>query len=307
MTPAISVIVPTYNRARQIARCVAGLLAQDLEPSCYEVLIVDDGSTDGTGERLQARLADSRLAFIRIPDRAGRGPARNAALARACGRYVAFVDSDTFAPPWFVRAHLAAHARSPGCVVDGPAITVGAVTPAAVRSRRVRLLAWLDVGGEHFVTVNTSCSRAALEQAGGFDPRFGLRYGWEDVELGDRLRALGLGRVKERRAYVVHEHEGLSLQEQGLKQEECGANAALYYAKSPTPETIRRIRPSALWRYRAASRLGLTDNRLARIASPAPGVAGVIGRLLAARLYLDHRYAEGLRMGMAECGLENVL
>jgi glycosyltransferase involved in cell wall biosynthesis len=306
MTPAISIIVPTFNRARQVERCVAGLLAQDLEPERYEVVVVDDGSTDDTGEGLRPWLADARLTVVRLAERAGRGPARNAALARARGRYVVFVDSDTYSPPWFVRAHLAAHARSPGSIVDGPAITVAAVNPGVVRARHVRLQAWLDRGGEQFVTVNTSCPRAALDQVGGFDPRFGLRYGWEDVELGDRLRALGLGRVKERRAYVVHERERLSLDEQGRKLEECGANAALYFAKAPSPATVRRIRGRMLRQNRVCIRLGLTENRLVRMAAATSGVAGIVARTVAAPLYRAHRYASGLQRGMAECGLTTI-
>ena len=288
MTPEISVIVPVYNRARQVERCVAGLMAQDLGPSLYEIVVVDDGSTDDPGENLRPWLADARMTLVRLAERVGRGPARNAALAVAGGRYVAFVDSDAYAPPWFLRAHLAAHARVPECIVDGPAITVESVGPEAVHANRVRVLAWLDRGGEQFVTVNTSCSRLAIEQAGGFDARFGLRYGWEDVELGDRLRALGLSRVKERRAYVVHERERTSLLERGRKLEECGANAAIYYAKAPTRQAARRIRPGAIRQARVCDFLGLTENRLARP--------------IAAPLYLIHRYAAGLRAGMAESG-----
>lgn len=89
-TPSVSVIVPTYNRETMIGASVASLLAQTGVE--FEVVVVDDGSTDGTLAHL-ATVADPRLRVITVPH-GGVAAARNAGVAVARGRYVAFHDSD---------------------------------------------------------------------------------------------------------------------------------------------------------------------------------------------------------------------
>ncbi len=302
MPPDATIVVATHNRASQVTACVQCLLAQDLDRARFEIIVVDDGSSDDTAARLEPWRLQGSMVLVRLPERRGRGPARNAALARATGTIVVFIDSDAFAPPWFVKAHLDAHHRYAPGIVDGPAITVRAFSPQAFSAIHVRLLAALDFGGEEFVTVNTSCRRTALEQVGGFDPDFGVRYGWEDVELGVRLRNLGLGRVKERRAFVLHERHATRLDQEAGRQEECGANAAAYYAKHPTKATAARIRARSLKAGRILDLAGLTSDRVAAFARRNTGLAAAL-RPLSVRLYLRQRYAAGLARGMAERGL----
>ena len=103
------------------------------------------------------------------------------------------------------------------------------------RSWLVRAQAWLDFFGVPFVSVNVSCPREDFLRVGGFDPRFGKAYGWEDTELGVRLRLAGLGNVRNRRAYVLHHRDGTpTLESEMKKRRECGSNAALFYAKYPS-------------------------------------------------------------------------
>jgi len=95
MSPEISVIVPTYNRAHVLGASLASLLAQ--EGVALEVMVVDDGSTDGTAALL-AGWQDPRLRVLARPH-AGIAAARNAGIAAARGPYVAFHDSDDLALP----------------------------------------------------------------------------------------------------------------------------------------------------------------------------------------------------------------
>lgn len=89
--PAISVITPTYNRRQSVARAVASVLSQT--HADFEHIVVDDGSTDGTLEALQA-LNDPRLVLLRVPERKGANFARNMGIEAARAGIVTFLDSD---------------------------------------------------------------------------------------------------------------------------------------------------------------------------------------------------------------------
>lgn len=89
--PRVSIITPTYNRAGFIAEAVESVLAQTMPD--WELLIVDDGSTDNTLEALVSYGKDSRIQYMYQTNQ-GQGAARNAALAKANGEFIGFLDSD---------------------------------------------------------------------------------------------------------------------------------------------------------------------------------------------------------------------
>ena len=91
MTPAVSVVIPAYNRAATLPRAVASVLAQDFAD--WELIVVDDGSADGSAEAALA-CGDRRLRVIRHPVNRGAPAARNTGIRNAAGRLVAFLDSD---------------------------------------------------------------------------------------------------------------------------------------------------------------------------------------------------------------------
>lgn len=96
----VTVIIPTYNRARLVARAVESVLGQSY-PSC-RALVIDDGSTDGTGEVLREAFGgNERVQYCRIPN-GGVSRARNHGLRLAETAYVAFLDSDDVWLPWKV-------------------------------------------------------------------------------------------------------------------------------------------------------------------------------------------------------------
>lgn len=101
----ISVVIPAYNRAETIGRCIASVLAQDF-PS-FEVVVADDGSTDATREVVTA-IADPRVRLVARGQNGGAAAARNSGVAAARGRYVAFLDSDdVFLPGKLALQHAA--------------------------------------------------------------------------------------------------------------------------------------------------------------------------------------------------------
>ncbi|MBR5384319.1 MAG: glycosyltransferase family 2 protein [Bacteroidales bacterium] len=90
-TPAISVIIPVYQGEKTLARCLNSVLNQDMDD--YEVIIIDDGSTDGTAEICMRYSSDSRVKVI-CQENSGVSASRQRGLDAACGEYIQFVDAD---------------------------------------------------------------------------------------------------------------------------------------------------------------------------------------------------------------------
>ncbi len=87
--PFLSVIVPVYNVRAYLDECLTSVLEQDFGD--FELLLVDDCSTDGSSQML-SDYTDPRITIVRLPGNVGLGPARNAGLAEARGRYVRVLD-----------------------------------------------------------------------------------------------------------------------------------------------------------------------------------------------------------------------
>ena len=91
--PVVSVIVPVYNAGEWIGRCLDCLCGQTLRD--FQVIFVDDCSTDASVQAIErAAAADNRIGLVRQERNAGPGPARNAGIAQARGRYMTFLDVD---------------------------------------------------------------------------------------------------------------------------------------------------------------------------------------------------------------------
>ena len=89
--PVVSIILPTYKRADRIGKSIESILHQEEAPS-YEILIMDDGSTDNTAQLIE-NLSDGRIRYYRLEHR-GACAARNEGIRKAAGKYIAFQDSD---------------------------------------------------------------------------------------------------------------------------------------------------------------------------------------------------------------------
>jgi hypothetical protein len=183
--PLVSVVIPTYQRRELVLRAARSALAQRYEP--LELLVADDGSTDGTVEALQA-LADPRLIVVAI-EHGGVSAARNAALERAAGSIVAFLDSDDRWFPHHVATVTGMFERRPSAVLATTTSDHASFGRRSVRSTRLvdplpRLLAGSFVGGISSVAVRT----AVLDESGRFATD--LEYG-EDSDLYRRLGLLG--------------------------------------------------------------------------------------------------------------------
>jgi glycosyltransferase involved in cell wall biosynthesis len=112
----LSIVVPTYNRAAQLARCLGSLAAQTMERDRFEVVVVDDGSTDGSAAVAGRFSAQLNLVCLRRPH-SGVAAARNAGINGARGGIVAFVDDDCVVDPEYARKVCLAHGESVGRVI----------------------------------------------------------------------------------------------------------------------------------------------------------------------------------------------
>ncbi len=241
--PLLSVVVPSYNDAPMLRLCLARLAAQTLAPAAYEVVVVDDGSTDDTpGVVSAAAYGRAMIRGIRLDRNRGRSAARNAGIRAAGAALVVFVDSDVLVLPDFLQRHMEIHHSASSPVVGrGPVIVIPSPEIPA-RPPRIRISpAYLDTG-------NASVPRAALVEAGMFDEGFRV-YGWEDFDLGLRLKACGIPRVFSPSALAYHVQRPPTLEslDQHMAKEEDRARTALYLLrKHPGPETrmlIQDTRP----------------------------------------------------------------
>lgn len=200
-----------------------------------EILVTDDASGDGTLEIVQetARISPLPLHVIEFDTRQGPAIARNAAIERASGELVVFVDSDVIVPPGFFEAHVEAHKNEgPHIYVNGALVWVETLEEALSMPRPT---VW-DFSGRSLGTANASVLREHLNAVGGFDPAF-RGMGWEDSDLGRRLQKFGLKRLQLQEALAYHVEPAIRTPEQLearlAKERERGMYALHYMAKHP--------------------------------------------------------------------------
>lgn len=99
MAITISIIVPVYNVEPFLRGCIDSLLNQDLDTSCYEIILIDDGSTDSSGAICDKYAREHCCVHVLHQQNKGLGAARNTGIAAASGKYIQFVDSDDYLCP----------------------------------------------------------------------------------------------------------------------------------------------------------------------------------------------------------------
>jgi glycosyltransferase involved in cell wall biosynthesis len=205
----LSVVVPTYNRRAGIECLLRALGQQTLPAACFEVVVVNDGSQDGTTDLLETIDVPYILRVLE-QENAGPAAARNVGVTQAQGRLIVFLDDDVVPVPDLLAAHIEAHGDADDLVVVGP-MSPPSDSPRSVwvRWEERQLLKQYDAMQQgifactprQFYTGNASVTRQRLLAAGGFDPRFKRA---EDVELAFRLWAMGARFLFEPAADVLH-------------------------------------------------------------------------------------------------------
>jgi glycosyltransferase involved in cell wall biosynthesis len=196
----LSIQLCTYNRAQLLERVLEACFDQTLPSSEYEVVLVNDGSQDDTPAVIERARRIATCAFTVVnQENGGLAKARNAGIAQCTGERIAFIDDDVLPTPVFAAQHLASDAKHGDVVVRGAAINTESfdALPVPVWTPK-------NYSGNWFWTTNVSVRRSRLDAVGGrFDESFS-EYGWEDIELGLRLRAIGTRAVFNRFAVAFH-------------------------------------------------------------------------------------------------------
>jgi glycosyltransferase involved in cell wall biosynthesis len=202
--PDVSVVVATHDRAARLERLLAGLRAQTLPGSSFEVIVVDDGSADRTPEVLgrESEQGGLELRAIRQEPNAGRAAAREHGWREARSATVAFIDDDCVPAPDWLEAGLAAAADHPDAIVQGRTEPdPDELHRLGPFSRTIRVEAYDPA----LQTCNIYYPRSLLERIGGFDvAAFGRVHGGEDSDLAWRAIGTGAAAVYSDRPLVRH-------------------------------------------------------------------------------------------------------
>ncbi len=200
-----TIIIPTYNRANILKECLGKLLKQNFVKNEFEIIVVDDGSTDETREVISEFEKKSKVPFKALHQKnQGQGIARNYALRYASGKIVVFIGDDILVLPDFVKQHVQYHRRFNkqneavlGFVGWDPRLEITPFMDWLANGSSVmgkfggHQFAFEKLEGKtkadynFFYTSNISLKRSILKRHP-FDSRFSS-YGWEDIELGYRL------------------------------------------------------------------------------------------------------------------------
>ena len=203
-----SIVVPTRNRAALLQKCLRALAKQTLPSEEMEIIVVDDGSTDYTAERVR-RAAEQGKLSIRLLNGKGRGPAaaRNIGWRAATAPVVIFTDDDCEPAPRRNADLVERLEQNPALAGVGGKITKirEGVVPRFVDDEGYLAHPGADGSADYLVTANAAYRKAALQEVGGFNESFPCAGG-EDPELSFRLRARGAKLGKIEGGAVFHNH-----------------------------------------------------------------------------------------------------
>ena len=305
--PAVSVVIPAHDASATIEATIRSVLRQSLAD--LEVIVVDDGSTDDTADRVRALQTDPRVRLVQQPN-AGPSAARNAGIAAASATTISVVDSDDLWLPGYLETMAAALAAQPDAgfvytdawIFDDARRLLGARSamegqrppvPAPADPRRF-LLELLD---RNFVYTSATIPRQVLHEVGGYDER--LRYG-EDFELWARIVETGRTPVRAAGRLAVHRRHASSLTADVHRfYAGIAGTYRIILAEHPLDEEAISI---------VRRRLDQWEHHLAQLDAPGPGERA----LRAARRVRDHVFhrrrwletmPDSVAATLADCGV----
>ncbi|MEO8215698.1 MAG: glycosyltransferase family 2 protein [Acidobacteriota bacterium] len=242
--PYFSVVIPTYNRVAMLQRVLDALETQIESPS-FDVIVINDGSTDDTVSVMERRMASKNgSSNIRFQSQQNGGPgkARNRGVEEARGKFVVFIGDDTVPEKRFLAEHASVH-RNSG---HDPMLACLGFTGWPVKERVSSFMHYINNYGDQFgykliedgaivpfnffYTSNISIARDLLDRFP-FDTSF-RSAAWEDIELAYRLEKEGMKIFYNASAVTRHYHP-MTVESFTKRQYVVGRSGAVFYSKYP--------------------------------------------------------------------------
>ena len=233
----VSIVIPTFNRKPILEKCLFALENQKLNKNIdkYEIVVVDDGSTDGTD--LWIKKNKKILPHVVLYEQEHGGPAlgRNLGVIKSKYEIIIFIDSDLIVLDNFLISHvnkLMSYWRKDNkkCFTYGSVINTSNFENP--QNEKYKLL---DTSFAYFATGNVAISKELILNVGLFDTSFSL-YGWEDLELGERFKKIGTKLIKCPEAVGFHWHpkfECDQIESLIIQEKERAKMARVFYKKHP--------------------------------------------------------------------------
>ncbi len=206
----VSVVIPTKNRSALVAQAIDCIESQTIPRDRYEVIVVDNDSSDDTQAVLEKKARIYSNLRYGIQEKRGAAATRNAGLRMAKGDLILFIDDDVQAEPKLIASHLGYQKKNPGASVIGAVTIPWGETREPFRRylRDHRILnpytpSKGPIDFSYYHTSNVSTPAESLIKVGGFNEAFSI-YGMEDIELGYRLEKSGSRMIFAPEAKAVH-------------------------------------------------------------------------------------------------------
>jgi glycosyltransferase involved in cell wall biosynthesis len=190
--PTFSIVIPTYNRLALLKSALESLFRQEYDS--YEIIVVSDGSTDGTNQYLSSLASEGRLRYF---NQQNQGPAlaRNLGISNARGAFIAFIDDDCIAPADWLKKYAERFAQCGASGIGGSSVTgntsslFAVVNDLIVNFFKEHINTRADVPTPFLTSNNAAYKKASLEKVGGFHKDF--KRGAEERDLNFRLTQSG--------------------------------------------------------------------------------------------------------------------
>lgn len=322
--PAFSVVVPTFRRAKVLARALDALLATGYPADRFEVLVIDDAGDSDTAAVVQAAASNRAGVQVRLVQGAGAGAAaaRNRGAAAAAGEFLVFVDDDILVPANHLSAQIEARAVHGDCISGAdwweftPDVTRDLNSSPLGRYRIAVEATYRHRGSERWsfprglATAHMTVHKDLFDQLGGFDERF-PRAGVEDWEFCLRAHDQGQKLVLDNDLGLLHDDKRLDLRQLCAREEWRGVSVGILARVRPEMyreadvvrenSPITRADPAALRARKAIKQALATPRVLTLVHRVMPRIERVLRpEAVLHRLYtavISVHYLRGFRAG----------